>query len=114
MITVAGLAGVVATSVSQRTHEFGVRMALGASRGAVLRLVVRQGLTVVLAGLVAGVGGSLLLGEVLRSYLYHTAPTDPVTLVAVGCVFLLAGIAACLGPARRATTIDPITALRTE
>ena len=114
VITVAGLAGVVATSVSQRTHEFGVRMALGASRGSVLRLVLRQGLAVVGAGLVAGAVASRMLGEVLRSYLYHTAPTDPATLGAVAAVFLAAGVGACLGPARRATTIDPITALRTE
>ncbi len=113
-ITVAGLSGVVATSVSQRAHEFGVRMALGASRGAVLRMVVGHGLTLVGVGLALGLAGALALSRVLTSYLFDTAPTDPITLGTVAAVFLLAALVACLGPARRATAIEPAIALRAE
>ncbi len=114
VITVAGLSGVIATSVSQRTHEFGVRMALGASRGAVLPMVVGGGLALVGLGLALGLAGALGLSRVLTSYLFDTAPTDPVTLAVVAAVFLAAALAACLGPARRATAIDPVIALRAE
>jgi putative ABC transport system permease protein len=114
VVTLAGIAGVIATSVSQRTREFGVRMALGASRDTVLAMVLRQGLTMVGLGLVLGIAGAIAAGRVLSSYLYETAPTDPIILGAVGLAFLLAGTLACLGPARRATTVDPLIALRAE
>jgi putative ABC transport system permease protein len=113
-VTLAGLGGVIATSVSQRTREFGLRMALGASRPRVLATVLGQALAVVGVGLLLGVGGALALGRVLGAYLYQTAPTDPVVLAAVAGAFLLAGTLACLGPARRATSVDPLTALRAE
>jgi predicted permease len=114
VITVAGLTGVIATSVSQRTREFGIRMALGATRARVLRLVLRQGLVMVLAGLAIGAGGSFAFGQVLSSYLFRTEPTDPMTFMAVSLVFVACAVGACLVPARRATTIDPTTALRAE
>jgi predicted permease len=114
LVTLAGIAGVIATSVSQRTQEFGIRMALGASRGSVLGGVLRQGLVLVVAGLAAGLGLAAVAGRVLSSYLFETRPTDPVALGAVACACLLAGVLACLGPARRATRVDPMIALRSE
>ena len=114
LVTLAGIGGVIATSVTQRTKEFGLRMALGARRDSVLLMVVRQGLTLVVVGLVIGVAGALAAGRVLSSYLYQTAPRDPVIFIGVAAVFILAGIIACVIPARRATTVDPLIALRAE
>jgi len=113
-ITLAGLAGVIGTTVSQRTREFGLRMALGASRAAVLHLVLRQGLTLVALGLVAGVVGAFAIGRLLAGFLFETPTTDPAALVGVALVFLCATGLAAAGPARRATTIDPLRALKTE
>lgn len=114
VVTLAGIAGVIATSVSERTREFGVRMALGAPRRQVLGMVMRQGLTLVGAGLVAGLLGAAVFGKTLTAYLFETAPRDPMVLGAVAVVFAVVGTAACLGPARRATSIDPLVALRGE
>jgi putative ABC transport system permease protein len=114
VITLAGLGAVIATSVSQRTREFGVRIALGASRGSVLGMVVRQGAWLLGVGLVLGVGGALTFGHVLSSYLYQTPVGDPVVYAIVAALFLLTGLAACLGPARRAISTDPLLALRSE
>ena len=114
LVTMAGVTGVIATSVSQRTQEFGVRMALGADRRAVLQMVVREGLFLVAIGLVVGVIASAAATRVLSSYLFDTRPTDPATFAAVCAAFVLAGVAACLGPAWRATTVDPMLALRSE
>jgi predicted permease len=114
VITLAGITGVIATSVSQRTREFGLRMALGASRTSVLQLVLGRALLLVVVGLAAGVGGALAFSQTLQSFLFHTATTDVGSYLIVAGVFLAAGTAACLVPARRATTIDPLTALRTE
>ena len=114
LVTMSGITGVIATSVSQRRQEFGVRMALGASRDRVLGLVVRQGLALVAAGLVIGVAASIALTRILSSYLFDTTPADPVTFAAVGLLFVLAGTLACLGPAWRATRVDPMLALRAD
>jgi predicted permease len=112
LVTVTGIAGVIATSVSQRPQEFGVRMALGATRDRILAMVLRQGLTLVAIGLALGVASALVLGRVLRSYLHDTTPTDPLTFVLVAVTFLAAGTMACLGPAWRATRVDPVKALQ--
>lgn len=114
VVTLTGIGGVIATSVTQRTREFGLRMALGARRESVLIMVLRQGLALVVIGLVIGIGGALAAGRVLSSYLYQTAPRDPLIFAAVAVVFVLAGVLACLIPARRATTVDPLIALRAE
>jgi len=114
LITLAGIGGVIATSVTQRTREFGVRMALGASRGAVLAGVLRQGLLLVGVGLALGLTAAVALGRVLASYLYQTTPWDPLILTGVAVMCLGAGALACLGPARRATTVDPLIALRAD
>ncbi|MEZ5285758.1 MAG: ABC transporter permease [Vicinamibacterales bacterium] len=114
LVTLAGIGGVIATSVTQRTREFGVRMALGASRGQVMAMVLGQGLLLVGVGLAVGVIAASILGRVLSAYLYDTAPRDPLIIGGVALTFLLAGALACLAPARRATTVDPLIALRTE
>jgi putative ABC transport system permease protein len=114
LVTLAGIGGVIATSVQQRTKEFGLRMALGASRDSVLTMVIRQGVTLVAIGLVLGVAGALAGGRVLNAYLYQTAPRDPMIYAVVAGLFILSGVIACLIPARRATTVDPLIALRAE
>ena len=114
LITVTGVAAVIATSVSQRTREFGLRMALGAAPGLVLAGVMRQGLSLVLAGLVLGLAGAVAFGRVLSSFLFETSPVDPVTYGAVSLVLTVAGLAACFLPARRTMGVDPMVALRSE
>lgn len=114
MLATAGLFGVVSYSVSQRTPEFGTRMALGASASAVVGLVARQSLVLMAAGLLLGLAGGVAVGFAMRSVLYGTSPTDPATLAGVSA--LLAGVAllATALPAWRASRIDPVVALRTE
>jgi predicted permease len=114
LVTMAGISGVIATSVSQRTQEFGIRMALGASRARVLGMVLGQGLALVGAGLLAGMAASMALTRVLMNWLFETTPTDPAALAGVSALFVLVGMLACLGPAWRATTVDPMQALRTD
>jgi len=101
-------------SVSRRTHEIGVRVALGASRADVLALVVRQGLVLALTGSAIGIAGALLLSRLMSSQLYGVSPTDPITFVAVSVLLTLVALAACYIPARRAMQIDPMVALRYE
>jgi len=101
-------------SVSQRTHELGVRIALGASPARVLGLVMRQGMSFVLAGLAIGIAGALLMGQVMSSLLFAVQPTDPITYLAVSLVLMAVAAAACFVPARRVTSIDPMLALRSE
>jgi predicted permease len=114
VLAVSGLFGVIAYSVSQRTREVGIRMALGAQQRDVLRLVLRQGLT--LAGLGIGVGllGALAATQVLRSLLLGISPTDPATFIAVPMLLLAVTWLACWLPARRAARVDPLIALRSE
>jgi len=114
LVTLAGIGGVIATSVTQRTREFGLRMALGASRSTVMGMVLAQGLTLVAIGLAVGIAGAVAGGRVLSVYLYQTAPADPLVIAAVVAAFLLSATIACLGPARRATTVDPLVALRAD
>ncbi len=114
LITVAGLAGVVGFSVSQRTHEIGIRMALGAQRASVVRMVIQQGLTMVFVGLAAGIVGALWFSNLVAGFLFETEPTDPWTFVTVAVVLVAAAVVACLIPARRVTSIDPVLALRVD
>jgi putative ABC transport system permease protein len=112
VITAAGLAGVVAFSVNQRTQEFGIRMALGAGRTKVVTMVLRQGLQLVLIGLAIGFAGALVLTGVLTTLLFGIQPTDGVTFVAVSMVLIAVAALACVVPARRAASVDPMVALR--
>ncbi len=107
-----GIYGVLAYAVSQRRQEIGVRVALGATPQSVLRLVIRQGMTLALAGVVAGVAGAFLLTRVMGAVLYEVRTTDPVTFVAVVMVLMTTAFVASWLPARRALRIDPVQALR--
>ena len=111
-ITLAGLAGLVSTSVSQRTREFGLRIALGASRAQVLRLVLSQGTWLVAGGIALGAAGAYWFARLIARFLFATPPTDPIAYALVAVVLLTATLAATLGPAIRATTIDPLTTLK--
>ncbi|MGZ4983342.1 MAG: FtsX-like permease family protein, partial [Chthoniobacterales bacterium] len=109
-----GLYGVMSYSVSQRTREIGIRMALGAQRADVLRLVVRQGMLLTLVGVALGLGGSLGLTRLISSLLFGVSATDIGTFGAVSTLLLLIALLACWLPARRASGVDPMVALRTE
>jgi predicted permease len=109
-----GLYGVISYAVVQRTKEIGIRMALGASRQNVLLLIFRQSLTVVLAGIAAGVGLAFLCTRWIASYLYGLSPTDPAAMVLAAVLLALVAFLACVVPARRALKVDPIVALRYE
>jgi len=109
-----GIYGVVAYAVSQRTAEFGVRMALGAQRWDVLRLVLAQVAGVVLGGTALGLLLAVALGQTLKSLIYGVSPADPVTLASAAGLVVAAALAACVAPARRATGVDPMVALRSE
>jgi predicted permease len=113
-LAVVGLYGVVAYSAGQRTHEIGIRMALGAERRDVLAMIVRHGLWLVAAGVAAGVVAALGLARLVASLLFDVKPHDPVTYAAVVGVLALAAMVACYLPARRATRVEPTTALRGE
>jgi putative ABC transport system permease protein len=109
-----GIYSVISYSVAQRTREIGIRMAMGADRWDVRKMVLRQGSTLVVIGLIVGVAGALLLTRFMTSLLYGTRPEDPVTLVAVSALVGFAALLASYVPARRATAIDPTVALKYE
>jgi predicted permease len=113
-LAAVGIYGVLAYSVTQRTRELGIRIALGSSPQQVFRLVVSQGLRVVGGGLMIGVLGSLGLVQLIQALLFGVSPTDPAVMASVALILAAVGIGACLLPARRATRIDPIEALNTE
>jgi ABC-type antimicrobial peptide transport system permease subunit len=114
LLAIVGLYSVVAFGVVQRTREIGVRMALGATRRQILSLVLRQGLILTMSGLVAGAGLAALAARAVRSQLMGLAPTDLVSFAGTSGLLLLVAIAACFVPARRATRLDPVRALRLE
>ena len=109
-----GIYGVIAYSVAQRTHEIGIRLALGAQRRDVLKLILRQGLRLALIGVVIGVSAGLLLTRLITSLLYGTKPGDPLTFAAVSALLILVALLACYVPALRAMRVDPMVALRYE
>ncbi|UCC75055.1 MAG: ABC transporter permease [Gemmatimonadota bacterium] len=113
-LAAVGIYGILAYSVTQRTREISIRMAIGSTPQRVFNLVVTQGLTVLGLGLVIGIGASLLLAQLIRALLYGVRPTDPMVLAVVALTLLACGVGACLLPARRATRIDPVLALNAE
>jgi putative ABC transport system permease protein len=112
LLAAIGIYGVMAFTVGQRTQEIGIRMALGAQTRDVLKLVVRQGLRLVLIGLALGIAGALALTQLLSSLLFGVGTRDPVTFVAIAALLSLVTLFACYLPARRATRVDPLVALR--
>jgi putative ABC transport system permease protein len=114
ILAVIGIGGVVAWSVTQRTSEIGIRMALGANPGAVVGMIVRQAFTMIGAGQLIGLAGALALTRVLSAFLFGISSEDPLTFIAVLAAMGLAALGACLLAARRALRIDPVIALRAE
>ena len=114
VLAAVGIYGVMSYSIAQRTREFGIRMALGAQRSDVLKLAVGQGLKLVLIGVVMGLVGAFILTRMMASLLYGVTATDSLTFVSVSSVLIAAGLLASYLPARRATKVDPMIALRCE
>jgi putative ABC transport system permease protein len=109
-----GVYGVVAYSVSQRTREFGIRMALGAQSADILKLIIRRGLTLALLGIGIGLAAALALTSLLKTLLFGISATDPLTFTAIAMLLVVVAALACWLPARRATKVDPLVALRSE
>jgi ABC-type antimicrobial peptide transport system permease subunit len=109
-----GIYGVVSYSVARRRTEMGIRMALGAGTGGLQRMVLWQGIRPVVAGLAVGIAGALAAGRILSSLLFQVSARDPLTIGGVALVLLAVSVAAALVPARRATRVDPMIALRFE
>jgi ABC-type antimicrobial peptide transport system permease subunit len=114
VLAAIGIYGVMSFAVAQRTHEIGLRMALGAAPKHVLGLVLKEGLLLALIGLFIGLGGTYFVGRLMKSLLYQVTAIDPSAISAVSIVLLLSAFFACYLPARRATQVDPLVALREE
>jgi putative ABC transport system permease protein len=114
LLAAIGIYGVMSYAVGQRVHEIGIRMALGARAGNVLSLVLRQGLSLAVVGIAIGLFGAMWLTEAMKRLLFGVSPTDPSTFALVGALLLAVAAAATYIPARRATKVDPIAALRYE
>jgi putative ABC transport system permease protein len=114
LLSTIGIYGVISYSVTQRIHEIGIRIALGAQPKEVFRLVTGEGLRLALIGVAVGFAASLALTRVLHSFLYEISALDPITYVTVGALLVGVGILASFLPARRATRVDPLAALRHE
>jgi ABC-type antimicrobial peptide transport system permease subunit len=114
ILACVGVYAVISYSVAQRVREMGIRQALGASPGVIRSLVLREGMTLAATGVAAGVLAALALTRYLSTLLYTVKPTDPAVFAAVSALLVVAAAAGCWFPARRATTVDPVTVLREE
>ena len=114
LLSAIGIFGMIGYTVSQRTHEFGVRLALGAKPQTVLQLVLGEGFKIVTTGVFVGIGVAFVLTRFIRSLLYGVGPNDPLAFAVVAVLFTLVAFVACYIPARRASRVDPIIALRYE
>ena len=114
LLSVIGIYGIMAYNVSQRTHEIGLRMALGAQSRQILRLVLKEGMRLAIYGILLGLGLAFSLTRVMKNLLFGVSPTDPLTLTIVSLVLVMAALVACYMPARKATKVDPLIALRYE
>lgn len=113
-LALAGLLGLVTRAVTERRREIAIRIALGAGRGSLFKIVFAYGLTPVVLGLAAGLGIVVASARVLRQFLFEVTPTDPATYAAAAGLVILAALLGCYVPARRAMSVDPMTALKTE
>lgn len=114
LLSALGIYGVLSYMVNERTHEIGIRLALGARRATIVQMVLRQGLRLAAAGAAVGLIGALIVSQLMAGVLYGVKPTDPVTFAAVALLLILVALLACYVPARRATHVDPMIALRYE